>query len=299
MLRLLAVLMVAVLAFGLSLPLDFDGDDLVLVQEWHAGTDPLDADTDGDRILDGPERSRGLDPTQRDTDQDGLTDGDELDLRSDPLAADTDEDGVLDGREGAIVCIQRTDCDGDGIPDGAEAPTFDPLDTDTYDVGLSDAVVAAFEAAGQPAGPDADEDGIPDAWESQPGLITWGPFAPVAGQRDLLVEYIKVVGPSSGRFDLDFDPAYEAVAQMFLDGGIQLQWIETVATTTREVRPGFLEGEDLGYYRAALDRGEASGNPFVTTIVLNPQQTQEDLAGEVLGAAFLRSMIATVDYGAH
>lgn len=297
--RLLAIGLVALLSFGLALPLDFDGDGLLLVEEWHHGTAALDADSDGDGLLDGAEVAGGTGPTQRDTDKDGLHDGEEARLPSQALQADSDGDGVLDGDEGAVECLLRIDCDGDGIPDGGEAPTFDPLDADTFDVGLSDAVVAAFDAAGQPAGPDADADGIPDRWEETPGLISWGPFQPQPGQPNLLVEYLRVDGPSSGRFDLDFTPAYQAVAQMFAEQGIALQWIETRASTTTEVRPGFLAGEDLPYYRAALERGVASDNPFVTTVVLNPQQVQEDLSGEVLGAAFLRSMIATVDYGAH
>ena len=297
--RLLAVVLTGLLSFVVALPGDFDGDGLSTWDEWRQGTATFDRDTDGDGVEDRLELRAGTRPTQRDTDGDGLGDGDERRIGSDPRQPDMDGDGLLDGAEGAALCIVRTDCDDDGLPDAQETDGFDPLRADSFDVGLQDVVVWAFAQSGQPAGPDNDLDGIPDAWEDAAGRITWGPFDPQPGERDLLVEYLKVTGPSSGRFSLDFTPAYQAVAAMFADAGIRLQWIETPIVLANEHRPGFLEGDDLGYYRAILTEGQASANPYVTSIVLNPQQQQEDLAGDVLGAAFLRSMIATVDYGAH
>ena len=207
---------------------------------------------------------------------------------------------MLDGDEGRPECTRRTDCDADGLADGAELLAgYDPLDPDTFDAGLLDGVVRAFEEAGQPPARDDDRDGIPDAWESSQGLIDWGVFDPRPGRPDLMVEFLKVTGPQSGRFSLDMRPAYDAVAGMFAEQGIALQWTETQVRLDAEHRPGFLEEDDLGYYRGVLDAGQATQNPYVTSIVLNPQQTQEDLAGDVLGATFLRAMVVTVDYGAH
>lgn len=261
----------------MGLALDLDGDDRSNWQELQDGTAGLRADTD----------------------RDGLSDGDEARLGLDPLRDDMDGDGVRDGFERALQCVRATDCDQDALPDGAEIGGYDSLDPDSFDVGLADGVVAAFEAAGQPASPDRDMDGIPDGWEDTDGLIAWGPFTPVADRTDLLVEFLRVEGPQSGRFALDFDPAYDAVADLFASRDIHLQWIETVVDTASEHRPDFLTVDEAGYYDAVLAEGRASTNPFVTTIILNPQQTQADLAGDILGAAFLRSMIATVDYGAH
>ena len=299
--RVVAVALTGLLSFLVALPMDFDGDDLATVQEWGRGTRALDADSDGDGLLDGGEVRLGSDPRVRDSDEDGLHDGEERRIGSDPLDADVDRDGVLDGSEGAVACITNADCDADGLPDGLEQDgRFSPLTSDSFALGLGDAVVYAFDAAGQPAAGDEDRDGIPDAWEDAEGLIAWGHYDPQPGRTDLLVEYLKVTGPSSGRFAFDMTAAYQAVADLFrVERGIHLQWVETTVQLTQEHRPGFLEGDDLGFYRDILAQGHGSTNPYVTSIVLNPQQEQEDLAGNVLGAAFLRSMVATVDYGAH
>ncbi len=275
--RVLAFALTTLVCAGLGFAIDLDGDGLSNGRELMLETSGVKGDSDGDGLNDADEWRRGFDP----------------------LNPDLDGDGVLDGAERAVLCVRLRDCDGDGLADGLEQVRFDALDPDTYDVGLSDAVVHVFEQGGQPASADADRDGIPDGWEESEGRITWGPFNPQPGVPDLLIEFVRVEGPHSGRFSLDFDPAYEAVASMFAQRGIQMQWIETVVGTQDEVRPGFLDTDDIGYYDGVLQSGVASGNPFVTTIVLNPQQTQEDLAGDILGAAFLRSMIATVDYGAH
>ncbi len=279
--------------------LDFDRDGLDHAQEFGQGTHWLDQDTDDDGWSDGLEVRLGTPPRDADADDDGLWDPTEWGLGLDPWVADADADGVLDGDEGHPACARKDDCDQDGLPDGLDQGAFDALDPDSYDLDLTDGVVWLFEQAGQPASRDADRDGIPDAWEAQDGLIQWGAFTPAAGQRDLLVEYLRIEGPASGRFALDFDPAYQAVEDLFSTGGVRLQWIETVVTLPDEHRPGFLDTDDLGFYESVLEQGVGTANPFVTSIVLNPQQTQEDLAGDILGAAFLRSMIATVDYGAH
>lgn len=307
---------------------DTDGDGLTDGFERRAGTDERLEDTDGDELEDGVEVARGGDPREVDSDGDGLWDGDEPEEDCDgdgvPAIADGDDDGddlrdglevdslcdpdvdgdgVLDGRELAFRCIHRPDCDDDGLGDGFEAATaYDPLDPDTFDVGLADAIVYAFEEQGHPPSGDEDRDGVPDTWEDSDGILDWGSFDPSPGVPDLLVEYVRVLGPDSDDFedDLGFEDAYEAVSHMFAaEAGVTVQWTETDVHLDQEVRPGFLGEADQAHFLDVVGEADHSGNPFVTSIVLNPQQTQEDLAGDILGAAFLRSMIATVDYGAH
>lgn len=285
---------------------DTDGDELPDGVEVARRADPRIVDSDGDELWDGDEPDEDCDGdgvpaiADGDDDNDGLRDGAEPDTRCDP---DADDDGVLDGHEGAFRCIVKPDCDDDGLGDAFEAGThYDPLDPDTFDVGLADAIVYAFEEQGHPPSGDEDGDGIPDAWEDTDGVLDWGPFDPSPGTPDLLVEYVRVLGPDSDDHedDLRFEAAYDAVSQMFAtEGGIALQWTQTDVQLSTEVRPGFLGPGDQAHFLDVLAASDHGTNPFVSSIVLNPQQTQEDLAGDILGAAFLRSMIATVDYGAH
>lgn len=304
---------------------DTDGDGLIDGVEATSGTDPLNPDSDGDGLRDGEDVARGGNPLSLDTDGDGLGDAlerqqdcdgdgipaiastdDDSDLRPDvderadeQCNPDVDGDGVLDGLEAHPRCVVLPDCDGDGVMDARELElNFDPLDPDTFDTGFPDAVAVAFGQRGQPLTGDDDGDGIPTGWEDSDQVLDWGPFDPVTGQRDLLVEFLRVVGPESGKYSLKFTPTYEAVAAMFAAQGIVLQWHETIIVRDTEARPDFLTESDLAYFRSILDNGTASDNPYVTSVILNPQQVQSH-PGSVLGAAFLRNMVATVDYGAH
>jgi hypothetical protein len=266
--------------------------------------DPLHADSDGDGVPDASEPRGDCDGdaydaiADPDDDDDGLLDGDEsLLTRCDP---DADGDGLLDGEEGAARCITRRDCDHDGLDDAREtAAGFDPLDPDTYDTGLLDGVAYALAVAGQPASGDDDADGIPDAWEASVGLIDWGEFAPQPGRRDFLVEFVRVQGPDSGPHAdvLPFVDAYDAVQQMFAADGVQMQWVETVVETSTEERPGWID-TDLDHYMDVLAESRSGDNPYVSSVVLLPQTRQQDL-GDILGASFLRQMLAAVDYGVH
>lgn len=312
---------------------DSDGDGLR--DGWEAaragvGLSARHADSDGDGVLDAAELEAGADPGRGDSDRDGLADREEAALPDcdgdgagavaegdgdadgrldalEPLAercdADVDGDGVADGSEGNAACVRRADCDRDGIADGEEAAAagdgFDPLDPDSFGAGVSDAVSYAFLQSGQRPGADADRDGIPDGWESSQGLIAWGDLQPQPGARDLLVEVLRVNGPDSGRFaDLSFAPAYEAVAAAFQqERGIRLRWTETVVDVPEEADPPLLPSLDEGYYRDVLARGRHSGNPYVTTVVLNPQHDQSQVLHA--GVAPIRGMLAAVDYGSH
>lgn len=231
-------------------------------------------------------------------------DGDELrDADEDPAwrcRPDADGDGIRDGEERARVCVQLTDCDVDGLPDAdEEATAFDRLNPDTYDVGLLDGVTHAFQQAGQNASRDADGDGIPDHWEASDGLISWRSFDPEPGRKDLLVEFVRVEGPDSARYGPgSMQPAYQQVASFFAEqGNVTVDWTQTRVRLDEERRPPLIPSSLDGYYGEVLRRAGASANPYVTTVVMNPQHDQSNVQHQ--GVAPIRGMLAAVDYGAH
>lgn len=305
---------------------DTDGDGLEDGWEVQRNLLPLEPDQDFDGLLDGDDVRRGGSPTSADTDGDGIADIDEpiedcngnqvpaigdadddSDLRTDgneSLAArcnaDVDQDGVIDGFERADVCVFLADCDHDGLVDNLENGTdFDALDPDTFDTRLADAVLWAFRERGQPPSGDLDGDGIPDGWETGAGLIDWGPFRPAADRPDLLVEIVRVTGPDSQRFnDVSLEPMYQLIVNAFHDqGGITLSWIETRIQLDAEPRPPSIPSRLSRFYEDILERSRYATNPYVTTLVLNPQHDQSEILH--LGVAPIRGMLAAVDYGAH
>lgn len=308
---------------------DTDRDEVADGVEQRIGTNPTAWDTDDDGVDDGTELLRGASPWIRDTDTDGLDDltearagpadcdgdgidriaeGDDdaddlLDAGEQPdwvCDADVDGDGILDGREGARACVPAPDCDADGLEDPDELDTaFDRLDPDTYDTGLLDGVTYVFQEAGQPPSTDDDQDGIPDAWERSEGLLEWEHFDPEPGRRDLLVEFVRVEDPDSSRFGPgSMEASYERVARFFeTSGDVSMSWIETTVGLEEVRRPPLIPSAEASYYRHVLRRAEASANPYVTTVVLNPQHDQSQVTHQ--GVAPIRSMLAAVDYGAH
>ncbi len=314
--------------FGKSNPVrgDSDGDTLADGWEIRHGLNPRNADTNNDGLDDAEELARGANPFSADSDGDGIGDADEplvdcdndgimavadgdddndgrvdgLEPESQRCQADSDFDGVLDGYEGNLACTTRPDCDGDGLPDAIEVDSsFSPLDADTFDVGLPDSVSYAFERAGQAPSQDLDGDGIPDGWEGSDGLIAWGALAPAPGQRDMLIEYLRVQGPDSGRYAyLDFTPAYVAVANAFAaEENIKVSWVETDVFLASEQVPPLVPDGAEPYYDTVLSAGAHSGNPYVTSVILNPQHDQSEVLHS--GIAPLRGMFASVDYGTH
>lgn len=307
---------------------DQDGDGVDDGWEVRHGFDPTDPDPDNDGVPDADERELESDPHSADTDGDGIpdideanrltdcdadgvrsirdpdddndarTDGDEpFDQRCNP---DVDGDGVLDGEEGAAACIELADCDVDGLDDGTERTLgYDPLNPDSFGTKILDGVVRAFQAAGQEPSTDDDGDGIPDAWEDAEGLIDWGPFDPTPGVRDLLVEFVRVHGPDSGRHaSLDFKPSYARVADFFnTNSEVRMQWVETTVALDVESRPPLIPSSDADYYEDVLGRAAHTTNPYVTTLVMNPQHDQSSVLH--LGVAPIRGMLAGVDYGSH
>ena len=305
---------------------DSDGDGLEDGWEVERGLDPLDPDQDDDGLLDGDDVRRGAKATSADTDADGIPDADEpmqdcngngvqsiadgdddSDLRLDGLEPattrcnpDVDGDGLRDGEERADFCVTRSDCDEDGLPDRLEHGTsFDPLDPDTFDARLSDAVLWSFQEKGQQPSGDLDHDGIPDNWETTTGLIEWGAFRPAAGRADLLLEIVRVSGPDSSRFnDVSFEAAYQSLVNTFRDqAGITLSYVETRIPLDAEPRPPSIPSRLSSYYEDILARSTYASNPYVTTLVLNPQHDQSEILH--LGVAPIRGMLAAVDYSAH
>lgn len=303
---------------------DTDGDGLEDGWERSRGLDAMAADSEGDGVRDDEELRLGADPLAPDSDGDGLGDRDEQALadcdgdgaraiaegdgdgdgRLDALEAgrdrctrDADGDGVHDGAEGNAACVRDTDCDSDGLRDGTETDGFDHLDPDSFGSGVADSVSFAFQKAGQDPSPDNDDDGIPDGWEGADGLIAWGDLRPQAGRRDLLVEFLRVVGPDSARqAGLSFQPAYDAVAQAFqAERGFHLSWVETRVGVQQETDPDLIPQLEDPYYADVLAQGRHSTNPYVTTVVLNPQHDQSEVLHA--GVAPIRGMLAAVDYG--
>lgn len=309
---------------------DTDGDELGDGYEADvAGTDPLQADSDGDALDDARELELAANPWAADTDNDhlpdavearngtrdcngngvpaiadadddgdGRPDGDEGPAhRCDP---DVDGDGIPDGEEGNPVCVARPDCDIDGLRDGTERDTeFDRLDPDTFDVGLLDSVSWTFQARGQPTSRDDDGDGIPDRWEQTTGLIEWGPFDPEPGRIDMLVEFVRVTGPDSLRYGPGPLPGPSQRVETFFEteGGISFQWVSTPVHLDAESRPPLIPSSLSSYYEKLLAEAEHSTNPYVTTMVLNPQHDASEIAH--LGVAPIRGMLGAIDYGAH
>ncbi|MBP5544928.1 MAG: hypothetical protein ILM98_12690 [Kiritimatiellae bacterium] len=107
--------------------------------QWYLDCGYDAADTDGDGIPDCWERWTGTNPvvadSSLDADSDGLSNLDEFWLQTDPQCADTDNDAIDDALEAAAMFA--------GVAD------FDPLAPATYAV----------------PEPDANTNGVPDAWE--------------------------------------------------------------------------------------------------------------------------------------
>ncbi|UCE39177.1 MAG: PKD domain-containing protein, partial [Thermoplasmata archaeon] len=143
---------------------DPDGDSLLNINEYYAGTDPTDEDTDDDYFFDGDEVTCGSNPLDWDSDDDGLLDGD-----ADERDADSDGDGTINSWE--------PDSDNDYLKDGLErglsapqSPYNDP-DKDPF-ISLSGTVSSQFVADGDsgatttdPTDDDSDDDGIIDGNE--------------------------------------------------------------------------------------------------------------------------------------
>ncbi len=157
---------------------DTDSDFMPDGWEYQYGLDPRDpadafTDLDGDGLVNLAEFLAGTSPRLRDTDADYLSDYYEvLVYLTDPTDPDTDGDGLLDGRE-------VWDKDMDGIQDGGFFPMWAGGDLDGD--GLTDG----------PTDWDTDGDGMPDGFEVldadgniRPSGSTLNPYDPTDGDED-------------------------------------------------------------------------------------------------------------------
>lgn len=146
---------------------DTDGDGLSDALETTLGSDPMDADTDDDGVLDGAEPNPGLDSDgdgltnifDVDSDNDGLFDGTEMGFDcSNPATNAANGTCIADADMGLTVTgpLDR-DTDNGGVPDGAE----DFNHNGTLDKGELDPNIETDDSTS----PDADNDGLPDAYE--------------------------------------------------------------------------------------------------------------------------------------
>jgi len=188
---LIIAIIIGIVAYGIYMVADWDGDGIPNYLEAIYGTDPYKKDTDGDGISDYDEINiYKTDPLSKDTDRDGLSDFDEITIHeTDPLKQDTDGDGLSDFEEIFMygtnplkydtdddnlsdydeINIYKTDpfkkdTDNDNLPDGDEVHVYktDPLSKDTDKDGLSD-FEEIFMYGTNPLKSDTDDDGWPDS----------------------------------------------------------------------------------------------------------------------------------------
>ncbi|MGK0189240.1 MAG: hypothetical protein ACI9R3_005057, partial [Verrucomicrobiales bacterium] len=145
---------------------DPDGDLLLNIDEFRAGTNPRDPDSDKDGSNDNVEdntgefvdaNKTGSHPLRDDSDGDGLKDGDEVAANpffSDPNKVDTDGDGLTDSQEVTanpfVTNPAKSDTDGDGTSDPHEiALGSDPTDAASVPVIAADTVISINFEGGQ------------------------------------------------------------------------------------------------------------------------------------------------------
>ena len=188
---------------------DADADGLSNLREFQFGSDPTKVDTDGDGVSDFEEwQSRGTSLTSSDTDSDGMTDGWEITNGLNPLLYDALDDRDLDGLTNREEFDRRTDGymanaafsfpnPPDGIPlsdyrrlkgEGWVRRVYDRNDrliATERDSGVLQAYV--YDGNSQKmrdllaSSLDADDDGLPDAWEFVHALAFGGAGAGTGG----------------------------------------------------------------------------------------------------------------------
>ena len=207
---------------------DFDGDDLLNIQEYELGTNPLVPDTDGDGVDDqqdvAPTDSRyfedtdndglpnrweetyadgGFDPNspaeeinaqaQGDNDEDGLSNIEEYLAGSNPRMSDSDNDGVSD-RDDAFPAnsLYQQDSDSDGLPNRWEQEFgFDPFESSDRNDDIDGDNIGNFDEfvlKTHPNFSDTDADNVIDTWDMFPHERFFGESTTEDQDRDFLLD---------------------------------------------------------------------------------------------------------------
>ena len=171
---------------------DPDGDGLGNLEEFLAGSNPLNPDTDGGGVPDGWEVKYGLDPTNPDDDtfdmdNDGWDNLREWEVGTNPLKANTDDDRYPLDSTDPDPLRPEWEKGKDPSPVGPDDPKpFPDIDNDTLADMLEpihgtnpyvadadgDALLDGFEvrAGTDPHDPDTDGDGLLDGQEVRKGI---------------------------------------------------------------------------------------------------------------------------------
>ncbi len=130
--------------------IDSDGDNVINIDEFIAGTDINDADTDNDGLNDGEEiNNYKTDPLNADSDGDTISDALEVNTyHTDPLSKDTDQDSIEDnveianGTNPSSAIIPDAEYIQDiRVLDDAEDGTLDRWVADDYLLGITSNVI--------------------------------------------------------------------------------------------------------------------------------------------------------------
>ncbi|MHB1356705.1 MAG: hypothetical protein ACYCZF_12110 [Anaerolineae bacterium] len=268
---------------------DADGDNLVNLNEFRSGTDPLRTDTDQDGLTDGQEAmTYYTEELLPDSDYDGLLDGTEIAAGTNPWKPDSDSDGIEDSIEigwdgdtdsDGLINALDMDSDNDGIPDGTE----DANHNGTVDTGETD-----------PTKADTDGDGLPDKWEKDTNSSKY-PFSPTNytdanldydnDGLDNRTEYLRSTSFNHRDSDGDGLPDGVEAAHEVISGGITVTMGYGLDPLDRDDAARDLDGDDLtNIYEylngLRLDRvdtdGDGLGDGVEVATGTNPLSTDSD-----------------------
>lgn len=243
--------------------LDYDGDTLTNLEEFHLWTNPFDADTDGDKIEDNNELELGSDPTLYDTDEDGLNDYSEIFVIGTEFDnPDSDGDSLSDGDEVYVYGTNPliVDSDGDTLSDGDEVFVYgtNPVSIDTDGDLLADNL--ELDNNSNPVVIDTDNDGMDDFYEWLYGFDPTSDDSQIDVDNDGVInieEYLHNANPLVNDTDLDGLTDFEEIKIYYTaadsndtDGDFLSDYDEIMVYLTSPHDPdtdddGILDGEEV------------------------------------------------------